>query len=105
MKGMGKLLKEAQRLQEEMAKAQEEMAAMRIDGSAGGGAVTAVVSGDQTLLELTIDPSVVDPTDVEMLEDLIIAAVRDATTKARDTMQQRFAGLTGGIGGLGGLLP
>ena len=99
---MRQLMKQAQKMQEQLAAAQEELAARRFEGSAGGGVVTAVVSGTQELLEVTIDPSVVDPDDVEMLQDLIVAAVNQAMKTAAEAAGDQLGGLTGGLD-LGGL--
>ena len=99
---MRQLMKQAQKMQEQLAAAQEELAARRFEGSAGGGVVTAVVSGAQELLEVTIDPSVVDPDDVEMLQDLIVAAVNPAMKPAAEAAGDQLGGLTGGLD-LGGL--
>ncbi len=99
---MRQLMKQAQKMQEQLAAAQEELAARRFEGSAGGGVVTAVVSGAQELLEVTIDPSVVDPDDVEMLQDLIVAAVNQAMKTAAEAAGDQLGGLTGGLD-LGGL--
>ena len=94
---MRQLMKQAQKMQEQLAAAQEELAARRFEGSAGGGVVTAVVSGAQELLEVTIDPSVVDPDDVEMLQDLIVAAVNQAMKTAAEAAGDQLGGLTGGL--------
>ena len=99
---MRQLMKQAQKMQEQLAAAQEELATRRFEGSAGGGVVTAVVSGAQELLEVTIDPSVVDPDDVEMLQDLIVAAVNQAMKTAAEAAGDQLGGLTGGLD-LGGL--
>ena len=84
--------------------AQQELAAAEVTGSAGGGLVTAVVSGAGELRSVNIDPKVVDPDDVETLADLIVAAVRDATTQAQGLAASKMGPLAGGLGGdLGGL--
>ena len=93
----GNIAKMAQKMQAEMARAQEELASLRVEGSAGGGAVKAVVTGQQELISLTIAPEVVDPQDVEMLQDLILAAVNDALANARKAAEQKMAALTGGL--------
>lgn len=87
-------------MQEELARAQEELSNRRFEGSAGGGLVTAVVTGGPELVELTIDPQVVDPEDVAMLEDLVIAAVRQAMDAAVKAAGDEIGGLSGGLGGL-----
>ena len=101
MKNIGKMMKQAQQMQERMQKA---MAELEVEGSAGGGMVTARVNGNKQLLELTIDPEVVDPEDVEMLQDMIVAAVNDAARRADEEMQEQLKGLTGGMGLPPGLL-
>jgi DNA-binding YbaB/EbfC family protein len=99
---MRQLLKQAQQMQQEMLAAQNELAQQRYEGSAGGGLVTAVVSGSQEVLEIKISPEVVDPSDVEMLEDLVVAAIRQAMENAAAAPPERLGGLTGGLGGLFG---
>lgn len=98
---MAELLKQAQKMQQQMAAAQEELAQAEVVGSAGGGLVTATVSGVGELRALTIDPKAVDPDDVETLADLIVAAVRDATGNAQSLQAQKMGPLAGGAGGLG----
>lgn len=95
--GFGNLAKMAQQMQSDMARVEVELQALRIEGSAGGGAVTAVVSGKQELVSVTIDPGVVDPDDVEMLQDLVLAAVGDALAQAKRTAEERLARVTGGL--------
>ena len=100
------ILQQAQQMQQHLVEAQQELAEAKITGTSGGGLVTAVVSGDGELKELTIDPQVVDPQDTETLADLVVAAVRDATTKARELATKKMGPLAGGLGGdlgLGGL--
>jgi nucleoid-associated protein EbfC len=97
---MRQILEQAQKMQEELARAQEELSNRRFEGSAGGGLVRAVVTGGPELIELTIDPEVVDPEDVGMLEDLVIAAVRQATEAAVKAAGDEIGGLTGGLRGL-----
>ena len=101
MKNIGKMMKQAQQMQERM---QQAMAELEVEGSAGGGMVTARVNGNKQLLDLTIDPEVVDPEDVEMLQDMIVAAVNDAARRADEEMQEQLKGLTGGMGLPPGLL-
>jgi nucleoid-associated protein EbfC len=85
-----------------MAKAQDALAAARVEGSAGGGAVTASATGQGDLVAVTLSPDVVDPADIEMLQDLIVAAVTDALRAARALQESRLGGLAGGMaGGLG----
>lgn len=104
-----KMLRQIQKMQADMAKAQEALAEETVEGSAGGGVVTAQVTGAGELRAVRIDPSVVDPDDVEMLEDLVVAAVTDGLRKARELHEERLGTLTGGIdlgalGGFGNLL-
>ncbi len=81
--GIGNIMKQAQQMQRRMAELQEELEKKHVEASAGGGMVTAVVSGKQDLVELKIDPTVVDPDDVEMLQDLVTAAVNEAIKKSQ----------------------
>jgi len=97
------LMKQVEKMQQEMAAAQAELAAARVEASAGGGAVTAIASGSGELVDLRICPEVVDPGDVEMLTDLVIAAVREALEKARRLQEEKMGGVAGGLG-LGDLL-
>ena len=87
-------MKQAQQMQERM---QKEMAALRIEATAGGGMVTVTVNGEKQLLALKIDPEVVSKDDVEMLQDLILAALNDAQRKVDDAMQQQMGGMMGGL--------
>ena len=100
---MRQIMQQAQQMQEQLAKAQAELAERNFEGSAGGGMVTAVVSGSQELVEVKISPDVVDPSDVEMLEDLVVAAVRQAMEAALEAANSQLGGLTGGLD-MGGLL-
>ena len=94
-----------QKMQESMLKAQEEIAQMESTGTAGGGMVTATVTGTSTLKSIEIKPDVVDPDDIDMLQDLVVAAVNEALKAASDKSQSQMSAITGGIGGgLGGLL-
>ena len=106
--GMGGMMQQIQKMQEDMRAAQEALANTTIEASAGGGVVTAKVTGDGDLRAITIDPSVVDPDDIETLEDLVVAAVNEAVRQARELAQQKLGAATGGIDlgglGLGGLL-
>jgi DNA-binding YbaB/EbfC family protein len=95
--GMGNLAKMAQQMQADMARAEQELAALTVEGSAGGEAVKAVVTGKQEIVSVTISPDVVDPEDVEMLQDLVVAAVADALGKARKAGEERMARVTGGL--------
>ena len=102
--GFGNLMKQAKRIQEEMERAQAEIAEMRVDASAGGGMVTATVTGQGELVNLKIEQEVVDPDEVEMLADLIIAAVQEAQSNAKEAAQQKLGPLAQGLG-LPGMLP
>ena len=93
----GNLARMAQQMQAEMARVQAELETLQVDGSAGGGAVKAVATGKQDLVSITIDPGVVDPDDVEMLQDLVLAAVNEALGAARRTAEQKMAAVTGGL--------
>jgi len=98
------MLQELQSIQQEMLDAQAEIAELTFSATAGGGIVTAVVGGDRQLRELTIDPEVVDPEEVEMLQDLIVAAVNQALERLDQATADRMAGLTGGLGPVQDLL-
>ena len=103
--GMGNLQRIAMQMQQDMARIQEELAIAEVEGTAGGGVVHAVVTGKQELRSVTIDPSAVDSADVEMLQDLVVAAINDALDASRKLAEQKMAAVTGGLGaGLGGLL-
>ena len=97
---MRQIMKQAQQMQEEFARAQADLAERRFEGSAGGGMVKAVVSGGPELIEVEISPEVVDPDDIEMLQDLVVAAVRQAMDEAAKATNEQLGGLTGGLGGL-----
>ena len=98
-------MKRLQEMQEQMALVQEQVEQGEYTSSAGGGAVTAKVNGAHELLELTIEPEVVDPQEIEILADMIISAVNGASRKAADTMEQEMGKITGGLNipGLGGM--
>jgi DNA-binding YbaB/EbfC family protein len=95
--GMANLQRMAMQMQQEMAKAQQEIEAAQIEGSAGGGVVKATVNGKGDLIGVEIDPSAVDPSDVAMLQDLIVAAVAEAQRAAREMAEARMAAATGGL--------
>lgn len=95
--GMGNLMGQMQKLQEEMQKAQAELEQEEITVTAGGGMVTLVISGKKELRSLVIKPEVVDPDDVEMLQDLVLAAVNDAIQQVEQRQEERMSGLTGGL--------
>jgi len=90
-------MKMIQQMQNRMAKIQQELEEAVVDGTAGGGVVKAQVSGQKQLVSIKIDPSAVDPEDVEMLEDLIVAAVQDATERAQQLAEDKMSALTGGM--------
>ncbi|MEA4925077.1 MAG: YbaB/EbfC family nucleoid-associated protein [Syntrophomonadaceae bacterium] len=94
---MNQMIKQAKKLQEEMARKQAELLEQVIEGSSGGGAVTVKVNGKQQILEIKIKPEVIDPDDVEMLEDLVMAAVNDAIKQSQDLVSAEMAKLTGGL--------
>src|SRR3954466_14663408 len=98
---MQQLMKQAQKMQQQMLAAQEELAQTEVSGTAGGGLVTATVTGSGEVLTVKIDPKAVDPDDVESLEDLVIAAIRDAARAAAELTEQKMGPLTQGMGGLG----
>jgi DNA-binding YbaB/EbfC family protein len=95
--GFGNLAKMAQQMQAGMARVEAELQELRVEGTAGGGAVKAVATGKQELVSITIDPGVVDPDDVEMLQDLVLAAVRDALDQAKAIGEQKVGQVTGGL--------
>lgn len=97
-KGKGGMLQQVQSLQADMLKVQEEIAAMDFTATAGGGAVTAVVTGERRVQSLTIVPEVVDPEDVDMLQDLVTAAVNEGLEQVDRTTAERMAAFTGGLG-------
>ena len=102
--GMGNLQRMAMQMQQEMERIQAELAEAEVEGSAGGGVVRSVVTGKQTLVSVTIDPSAVDPDDVDMLQDLVTVAVNEALDASRRLAEQKMGALTSMTGGLGGLL-
>lgn len=94
---MKKMMKQAQKMQRDLAAAQEEIKDMTFEGSAGGGVVKAVATGDMAIQSVTIDPSAVDPEDVEMLQDMVCAAVNEALRGVADLSNQRLSAVTGGM--------
>jgi len=98
---MQQLMKQAQQMQQQLMAAQAELAEAQVQGSAGGGLVTATMTGSGELVSLTIDPKAIDPDDVETLQDLVVAAIRDASRAAQDLAQETMGPLAGGLGGLG----
>ena len=103
---MANMMKQAQRMQQQMLQMQQELEEKEYEATAGGGVVKAVLNGKKQLKTVTIDPEAVDPEDVEMLEDMIVAAVNEALRKAEEDANASMGKLTGGmnLGGLGGLL-
>jgi len=97
MKNLGQMMKQAQAMQAKMAEMQEKLAEMEVSGQAGAGMVTATLNGKSELRGLKIDPSLVDPSDVEVLEDLVIAAVNDAKVKVEAAVAEEMQKVTGGL--------
>ncbi|GAB2928157.1 YbaB/EbfC family nucleoid-associated protein [Rhodococcus aerolatus] len=102
---MGQILAQAQQMQQQLMAAQAELAAATVQGQAGGGLVTATVTGAGELTGLVIDPTVVDPSDVETLQDLVIGAVADANRAVQELAAEKMGPLAGGLGGGGLGLP
>ena len=97
MKGFGNIMKEAQKLQEQMARMQEEVGKREVEATAGGGMVTVQANGKQELLSIKLDPEVINKDDAQMLEDLVLAACNEALRKSRELVQQEMGKLTGGL--------
>jgi DNA-binding YbaB/EbfC family protein len=97
MKGMGKMMKQAQQLQSKMLKLQEEMAKKTVETTSGGGMVKVVANGRQQVVSIQIEKEVVDPDDLEMLQDLILAAINDALIKSQEMVSGEMSKLTGGM--------
>ena len=97
MKGLGNIMKEAQKLQEQMARMQEEVGKREVEATAGGGMVTVKANGKQELLSIKLDPEVINKDDAQMLEDLVLAACNEALRKSRELVQQELGKLTGGL--------
>jgi DNA-binding YbaB/EbfC family protein len=100
---MQDLLKQAQKMQQDLAAAQQELAAREVEGTSGGGLVKATVTGAGELLGLVIDPKAIDPDDTETLADLVIAAVHNASASAQELQQEKLGPLAQGLGGMPGL--
>jgi len=96
---MGALLKQAQQMQQALAQAQEELAGAEVTGTAGGGLVSATLTGSGDVVSLTIAPAAVDPDDVETLQDLVVAALRDAQRAVNELAANTMGPVTGGLGG------
>jgi DNA-binding YbaB/EbfC family protein len=94
---MGKIMKQAQKMQERMLRMQEELAVKTVEATAGGGMITAVMNGKYELVSLKIEREVVDPEDIEMLQDLIVAAVNEGVRKSQEMAQEEMAKVTGGL--------
>jgi DNA-binding YbaB/EbfC family protein len=97
MKGMGNMMKQAQKLQARMLKMQEELAGKTVESAAGGGMIRVVANGRQHIVSIRIEKEVVNPDDVEMLQDLILAAVNDALTRSQEMVASEMSKLTGGM--------
>jgi nucleoid-associated protein EbfC len=95
--GMGNLMKQAQQMQQKLAKMQEELGQKTVEASVGGGMVTVMVNGKNEVLRIKIEPQAVDPEDVEMLEDLVMAGVNEALRKAQEMVSNEMSKLTGGM--------
>ncbi len=100
---MNNLMKQAQRMQRQMEESQKEMETKEFSAKAGGGAVEVTVNGNKEVLKVTLSPEVVDPDDIEMLQDLIVAATNEAMKAVDEANQAMMSKMTGGLGGLGGL--
>lgn len=102
--GMGGIMKQAQKMQKEMAKVQEELGSKTVEATAGGGAISVVITGKKEIESINIKPEVVDPEDTEMLQDLVLAAVNEGLRKADELANSEMGKITGGMGGgLGGM--
>ena len=99
---MQQLMKQAQKMQQQLAAAQAELAEAEVTGTAGGGLVTVTIAGTGEVTAVKIDPKAVDPDDVETLEDLVLAAIHNASEAVREMTEQKMGPLTAGLGGLGG---
>ena len=97
-KNLGQILKQAQKVQAQIAKTQKELEQKTVEASAGGGMVTAVANGSNQVVSIKIEPDVVDPNDIEMLQDLVIAAVTEALRRVQEMTQSEMAKITGGMG-------
>ncbi len=95
---MQQIMRQAQKMQKKMEEAQEEAAAQVLEASSGGGMVTVKVNGKQELLSISIEKDVVNPEDIDMLQDLIVAAVNEGMKKAQNAMQEKLSSITGGLG-------
>jgi len=100
---MNNLMKQAQKMQRDMERMQAELQDKEVEATAGGGVITVVATGKKQIKKITINPDVVDPDDVEMLQDLVMAAVNEALRMADEMVNSEMSKITGGIGGLGGM--
>ncbi|HPF84492.1 MAG TPA: YbaB/EbfC family nucleoid-associated protein [Aminivibrio sp.] len=98
---MDKIMKQAQKMQAQMAKVQEDLAGEKVEGSAGGGMVTVTANGQGDVVAVRIDPEVMKDDDVEMLEDLVLAAVNEALRRSKELAAERMGKITGGLGSMG----
>ena len=96
-KGMGDMIKQVQKMQQKLAELQDELENLTVEGTSGGGMVRVVANGKGELTQIKIEPQAVDPNDIEMLEDLVLAAVNQAKEKSAELQQERMAKLTGGL--------
>ena len=103
--GMNNLMKQAQRMQRQWEEASRELEEKEFTATAGGGAVSVTVSGKKELIKVSLKEEVVDPEDIEMLEDLIVAAANEALKQVEEASEKSMSGITGGLGGLGGGFP
>jgi nucleoid-associated protein EbfC len=97
MKDLGSIMKQAQKMQAQMARMQEELAARTVEASAGGGMITVVASGKQEIVSIKIEPEVIDAGDREMLQDLVVAAVNEALRKSQEMVSEEMKKITGGL--------
>ncbi|HEX21271.1 MAG TPA: YbaB/EbfC family nucleoid-associated protein [Actinobacteria bacterium] len=97
-KQYGKMMKQMKKMQAEMARVQEDLAGEQVEASAGGGMVKATVNGQQQVLSITIDPEAVDPNDIDMLQDMVTAAVNEALRQSQELANKKMGGLTAGLG-------
>ncbi|MBA2345476.1 MAG: YbaB/EbfC family nucleoid-associated protein [Rubrobacter sp.] len=102
---VNKMMQQVQKMQQEMQQAQDELAKETVTASAGGGAVKVTVTGGLEVVSVEIDPEVVDPDDVEMLQDMVLAATNEAVNSSQEMASKRLGGITGGLGDMGLNLP
>lgn len=100
-RNMNKMMAQVQKMQQDMQEAQEQLAKETVTASAGGGAVKATMTGGLELVSIEINPEVVDPEDVEMLQDMVLAVVNEAINSSQEMASKRLGGITGGLGDLG----